>query len=521
MRNLRGELFVLAIAAILTIVPAHIRAQTDHLECFKIKDELKLKGFVDLDSPQYGLHDNCRISKAKYFCVPANKTVVQASSGSDPITPLDLLASPAPGDRICYSVRCPSQELPDQFVTDQFGQRMLTKLKTKLVCTPAVKGAAYCGDGIINGVEDCEPGDVGSVTCEDLGFGEGGTLGCAAGCTFNTAACVSVAGCGEGTEFDAVTGECTPDSIISTSPVPPPGYGLFLSKAEDSWDTRRAMPTARHAHASATANGKIYIIGGYSVANEYLATVEEYDPTTDTWATKAPMPTARAYLAASAVNGLIYAIGGSNTASPNGTGIVEAYDPAADTWSTKAAMPTARLQLAAADVDGLIYGIGGRQGGVQLATVEQYDPISDSWTGRAPMPTERSVLAAVALGGVVYAIGGYNGAVLSSVEGYDPIANSWATYTAMPTGRYQLAAEVLGDKILALGGQSGAARSEVEQYDPDANDWITKTPMPTGRSALSATVVDERLYAIGGFSSEDLSTVEFYDLGAFFVYERQ
>lgn len=40
--------------------------------------------------------------------------------------------------------------------------------------------------------------------------------------------------------------------------------------------------------------------------------MEEYDPATDTWTPKAPMPTVRRNLAAATANGKVYAIGGTD-----------------------------------------------------------------------------------------------------------------------------------------------------------------------------------------------------------------
>lgn len=183
-------IFSLTIALTVTAFAVPASAQDDHLQCFKIRDPIRLKGLVDLDSPQLGLDEDCKIRKAKFFCVPVTKTVTEVQDGGDPLTPLPFSGAPAPGDRICYTVRCPKDELPDQFVTDQFGQRTLEKLKAQLVCTPAVKGTSFCGDGTIDAGEDCEPGDLGGSTCETLGF-VSGALACAAGCAFDTSGCVS------------------------------------------------------------------------------------------------------------------------------------------------------------------------------------------------------------------------------------------------------------------------------------------------------------------------------------------
>ncbi len=53
-----------------------------------------------------------------------------------------------------------------------------------------------CGDGTINGTELCDGAALGGQSCRLLGF-SGGTLACTSGCTFDTSGCSS-AGCGDG-----------------------------------------------------------------------------------------------------------------------------------------------------------------------------------------------------------------------------------------------------------------------------------------------------------------------------------
>ena len=116
-------------------------AADDHLHCYKIKDPLKLQATVDLDSPQFGVAEGCTVGKAKMFCVPAAKTVISATDKTtgDPIDPLPI-SGPTPGDHLCYKVRCPEPYPADTEISDQFGNRTLTKFKTSLLCTPAIKG---------------------------------------------------------------------------------------------------------------------------------------------------------------------------------------------------------------------------------------------------------------------------------------------------------------------------------------------------------------------------------------------
>jgi hypothetical protein len=99
-------------------------------------DPLKLAASVDLNSPQFGVDQNCEVGKAKLFCVPARKTVHVPSVPS----PLEHMTGPDAGDRICYQVKCKSPgSAPDTLAADQFGARKLKKLKARIVCTPAVK----------------------------------------------------------------------------------------------------------------------------------------------------------------------------------------------------------------------------------------------------------------------------------------------------------------------------------------------------------------------------------------------
>jgi hypothetical protein len=152
MRRRVGVLGVLGLGAWLfaaSPVPAQV---PDHLKCYKVKDALSLAGTADLDTPQFGADPACRVSKAKLFCVPATKTGVAVTDRATGtlITPLPV-SGPQPGDRMCYKVRCPNLP-PDQSVTDQFGNRTLSKLRAALLCTPAFKGSARYidnGDGTV------------------------------------------------------------------------------------------------------------------------------------------------------------------------------------------------------------------------------------------------------------------------------------------------------------------------------------------------------------------------------------
>src|SRR5215218_9934313 len=93
------------------------------------------------------------------------------------------------------------------------------------------------------------------------------------------------------------------------------------------------------------------------------------------------MPTARRHLATCLLDGKIYALGGSTVAGAGGLKSVEAYDPAADSWSAKAPLLTARGWFGAEAVNGRINAIGGHSLGFllkALKSVEEYNPATDN-----------------------------------------------------------------------------------------------------------------------------------------------
>jgi hypothetical protein len=110
---------------------------------------------------------------------------------------------------------------------------------------------------------------------------------------------------------------------------------------------------------AAAVGQQLYVIGGRTngrSGNE-LGINEAYDPANDRWEKRAAMPTARSGSAAAAVAGRVFVVGGE--ASSQSFNRVEAYDPKGERWHDYAAMPTARHGLAAVEVDGKLYVIAG------------------------------------------------------------------------------------------------------------------------------------------------------------------
>jgi N-acetylneuraminic acid mutarotase len=138
---------------------------------------------------------------------------------------------------------------------------------------------------------------------------------------------------------------------------------------QGSWRTAAPMPTKRTEVAAAALDGKIYVVGGFekpSLANvmnfAITPSVEMYDPVIDRWTSKAPMPVGLHHVGIGVADGRIYVIGGysrSGLSVWNPVATVYAYDPVTDSWSERTPMPTARGALSVALHEGKLYAIGG------------------------------------------------------------------------------------------------------------------------------------------------------------------
>ena len=143
--------FALIVAAVL-LTRTGFAQPMDHLKCYKVKDRLKLSAVADLNST-LGVDLGCSISRAKYFCVPATKSVTQSN-----VQPIPVSGQELTDERICYKIKCSKPFPADQDVIDQFGERTVTGLKPAFICTPA--RPATCGGTPGQCAGDCPNPDI-------------------------------------------------------------------------------------------------------------------------------------------------------------------------------------------------------------------------------------------------------------------------------------------------------------------------------------------------------------------------
>lgn len=194
---------------------------------------------------------------------------------------------------------------------------------------------------------------------------------------------------------------------------------LELDERAGSW---KKVGELRHAQSETVAGligAKIYLVSGRAPGGDRnadwgdqtdISSVQIFDPSTGTVTSGPSAPTARNSAAGAVIDGRLYVVGGRTVAGGN-VASAEVFDPADGSWRRLAPMPQAQGGIAAASVDGRLYVFGGEfflpgGGGGVYEEVWAYDPADDAWSPVSPMPVPRHGLGAVALGDVIYVVAG-------------------------------------------------------------------------------------------------------------------
>ena len=126
-------LMVAAFAAVVVFAASTAGAVTsDHLQCFKIKDDVANAAYAATltpTDPTFAAGVGCKIlMPAKLLCVDTVKSAVTPAPPGAP--------DGAPAQTyLCYKTKCPLQA-PTWTADDQFGTHNITVLKTGLLCAP-------------------------------------------------------------------------------------------------------------------------------------------------------------------------------------------------------------------------------------------------------------------------------------------------------------------------------------------------------------------------------------------------
>lgn len=248
-----------------------------------------------------------------------------------------------------------------------------------------------------------------------------------------------------------------------------------------TWKATTSLPVAVLDHASVSASGFVYVLGGenYSAQTGEAVSSTVYFAETNSngslgaWQTANALPYPAYQLSALVWNNTIYIAGGTDNENFYNT----VYSAKIQTngslsaWTAQASLPVAVVGQAQA-ANGALYVLGGSIDEDNEVTATVYyskidvDGSLASWGQTTSLPLPAFSLGAVAAGGFIYAIGGWNSAPtntfsIAAVSGGGTL-NAWTAGTNLPVALYALGTTVAGSNIFVSGGLgTGTASSAV------------------------------------------------------------
>jgi hypothetical protein len=217
------------------------------------------------------------------------------------------------------------------------------------------------------------------------------------------------------------------------------------------WAAGPSYPFPVDHAAAATADGRLYVAGGYSngVARGDLYRL---DSTLGSWERLVPLRHPRGALVLVAVGRFLYAIGG---AAGGEVAPVEVYDSLQGTWTDVTFLPTPRDHGAGFEWRGFACIAGGRT--PNTTRVDCYVPPTGAWIQLPDLPSPTSGAGATTLDGQVIVAGGENAGESTLVDHVFRFTGGSAwTDEAMLVPRHGIQLAVWGGRAWACGGATAA-----------------------------------------------------------------
>ncbi len=280
---------------------------------------------------------------------------------------------------------------------------------------------------------------------------------------------------------------------------------LFLQKVHSKeWKTFLPLNTPRAGATCVVLNDKIYVLGGKSLDNKVLNTVECYDPVQQNWIENAipPFKKERYNAAAVVFDGKIYLIGGRT--SKEIIKDVEVFDPVQNKWDDVQKIHEAREGHVAFILNDHIYVIGGQENEYELTKeIEWYDESRDQWeeeSKKCPFPRVAQFGASV--NDVYYMFGGYYYGMSDEAYKWNKNAmhKAWEQLSSLSQPRAYGATVVKDDSLFLIGGETPGGKSDlVEIFDTGSENIQTGPSLPSPRSGLCGVALNDTIYVIGGY----------------------
>lgn len=267
---------------------------------------------------------------------------------------------------------------------------------------------------------------------------------------------------------------------------------------DDTWREIPPVPgPGRLASTAQVVDGLIYVIGGYTVAEDgaerSLPDVAIYDPVTDSWSRGADIPVPTDDAVAGVLDGerIVLVSGWHDTDNIRD---VQIYHPESDRWAQGTPIPGAPVfgHTGAVVGDRVVY----VDGAAVVDANPRFQLDSASWVGRI----ERG--------------SGENGPTGTPRDGIADVAIEWTRARPHPgPPLYRSAAARLGSYALFIGGTDNAynysgigydgepARPlrQILAYVPELDVWDTLDPLPVATmDHRNAGVAGGRIFVVGG-----------------------
>ncbi|WP_445438740.1 Kelch repeat-containing protein [Dyadobacter arcticus] len=290
-----------------------------------------------------------------------------------------------------------------------------------------------------------------------------------------------------------------------------------MSASGQIWEVSEPenLPGKRHENAMATANGKLYLLGGRGIKP-----VDEYDFKKDSWTSLSKTPLEMSHFQAVTYKNEIYVLGAFTGSYPHEIPIPDIYifNPIKNEWRKGAAIPENRRRGAggAFVLNDKIYLVCGIQDGHwdgQVTWLDEFDPASGNWKTLTDAPRPRDHVQVAVLNNKLYLAGGrlstarinqVLNTVIKEVDVYDFKTGKWSTLEPannLPTLRAGNTTVVFDNKLLIIGGESDShveAHNEVDAFNPRTQKWEKLPSLHQGRHGTQAVSLNKKVYIAAG-----------------------
>jgi hypothetical protein len=275
--------------------------------------------------------------------------------------------------------------------------------------------------------------------------------------------------------------------------------------ASQDWGDGVPLNTPRQGAASVVMGNYIYVMGGKSLNNNTLKTVERFNLNTRIWETNIDsFSTPRMNAAAIVFNDSIFLAGGRDD-SGEVIDEVEVYDLAQNSWHSAQAMRREREGHALVSFNNRIYAIGGQGSGYDLEEeIEWYDTTDGEWhEANFQMEHPRVAFFSAVYSDTFYMCGGFYYGPTDNSFIKPPQTLNWIPGPSMATKRGGGASALLGNRLFMMGGetQSGITDS-VEVYYMSSYYIMPGTNLPIARMGMTAVTLKDTIYVIGGITAQ-------------------